>query len=49
MSLFTVFTSLSFPTAAIGAGIQMKKMMKKFKSKVPHQFGKHGMPSCYGS
>lgn len=25
MSLFSVFTSLSFPTAAIGAGIQMKK------------------------
>lgn len=25
MSLFSIFTSLSFPTAAIGAGIQMKK------------------------
>ncbi len=31
MSLFSVFTSLSFPTAAIGAGIQMKKEDDKVK------------------
>ena len=31
MSLFTVFTSLSFPTAAIGAGIQMKKNDEKIQ------------------
>ena len=29
MSLFSIFTSLSFPTAAIGAGIQMKKEGEK--------------------
>lgn len=29
MSLFKIFTSLSFPTAAIGAGIQMKKDNEK--------------------
>lgn len=29
MSLFSVFTSLSFPTSAIGAGIQMKKESDK--------------------
>ena len=29
MSVFTVFTSLSFPTAAIGAGVQMKKNDEK--------------------
>jgi hypothetical protein len=33
MSLFSIFTSLSFPTAAIGAGIQMKKDNEKVQVK----------------
>lgn len=33
MSLFSIFTSLSFPTAAIGAGIQMKKEGEKVSVK----------------